>query len=621
MIHCKSQIFLSDNHCPDCGDTIIEHQQTKTAAEVLEDNSFSEYNTFTGEIVELIYHKKLRNRDYKAALWFVTVQCPDKKRGFNITADAEGIVNLKKGDVITYSTYNYEILPTFEKETVDSRVLNLIYLEEIVIHGQDHTYLSPSECPIPKKPARTSDSYVIAAGISFILAALVVIWDKLNYGIGLDGFVLNTLILGFAGWAVGIKLIKNSRKKEDEAYLSLKQEYEVMYSQLKRSASLTLNDLGYGFKVRTVFDDDVICESCNSRAPGEALYCVHCGTRQIDEPSNNIITVNPIDDNPIDDNSIDDNSIDDNPIANQLSNTSNDPIPVKVDATIIPTKTKMNFVETVKNKMNEFAHSYSGTAIGGHYIGSDEDLDVETWCYMAQIVDKNASVKTSKSYRYETYEEERDNVIHRTHCKIAQYDSSLFTNVTLKTTSDQLVNISVPTNLSVQADIGDIIYLEGARTTDKNGKNRYFNPIFMNIQKDKRYSWSDDEEFYLHRVINKKERFAEWLMLKVCVGLVWFTPLILLAAPILPFIDDPRYGRFSELIGINYSTWLDIPISFVLAILFAFVTFTLNGKLINRALDRQTADHDKAYDAIFDIREKVISEIHDLTDLFSKINK
>ncbi|MCF6439235.1 hypothetical protein L1077_07325 [Pseudoalteromonas luteoviolacea] len=301
MEHCNSTVFVGDNFCSRCGEKVSNENKYLTLFDILPEQKelleqyYDSSIVFTGEVIATqLYQRKIvsdeesksyansQNKTY--SYWWIELK---NKEGdiytFSISAETKGIHTIKKGDVFSLvSPYWYQLNAPKDNIPANSMITNNDTPPCFIFHGRPrhtgegcHQYMMKDI----EKPIRGSFQIAETLGAwAFICVTLISI-------LGISTLLAWGASLVTLAAAARLAYRCNNEKK---TYQTKLEKFKALNTFISQVASISADQLGYDFAVRSVSDTDLICGGCHTRVPEGTPYCFNCGFKSTVETSESL---------------------------------------------------------------------------------------------------------------------------------------------------------------------------------------------------------------------------------------------------------------------------------------------------------------------------------------------
>lgn len=617
--HCGTPTYLSDTYCPICGDTLDEKRALNNVQDLYPDAfnrlkaHYPNAQLITGQITKTHFYKRTKhtkNNTNSCALWFLTVESTDGiQYRFNVDAENKILVNLKVGDVITFAEPYAVKVPMARDNNTPDAITNDILLDAVVLHTGEGQFLQHVGIHQPINPIEKIITYYFFALLfAVILGGFITLAPHgLNFFKG--NFWISVLLIGAPAWY----FCHRKHREFSQVFEDEKRVYQSFLDILPLMQGVSLTDLGYHQKVRPKGNDDILCDYCDHRLSTQAHYCPHCGKSQHNNETDvdtvivdamvashdgelgaeSALMTAPSGENVVTTENI------------VMAHAATATLAVEPSVTVKPRRTVMDVIHA---KMAEFRYDHEDKIIYRHALVPNEELKVTAWCYMARVIEREASVDinrtsvTTTTTRTDRYGD-KDTSISTHHTRDVSFNSKLL----MRTELGHEFELWLPEKMRSYTDVGDILMVEGVKLEDKSGKSHYYNPHYLNMTK-KRYN-REGSNLGSYR---NKPILPQLIQLSLALICLW--GFIEIEPQMLAIFH--QWAWSSALINHLGNTIFTALLTFVPYMLFCIVIKWLDS----RSRDWYKNEAIRIYQPVWALRDKALDDIDELHDLFTKLN-
>lgn len=450
MQHCKQAIYVTDNHCADCGEQLKEKRTLKTALELKPDllTDLRKYHpkayVITGKITSMHYYKR-KYSDKESNLfygyWWLTLE--DREgcvHQLSVDSEAKYLKSLVKGDVLSLIiTEPYQLNHPIANNNDKKIVCNNTFAPLVVAHKTDSQYsaIHKSVSPKDKKTA-----------IMWLLVFLGVFFGAI-FGSNLKlevvaGIAITLSVLTFI-WE--LTHAKKLQKIDQARYETTKQEIDSLLH-------ITYKQLGYDWYTRAQQKNDIFCTGCNKRISNSVEYCYWCGDKKV--------------------------------IATKSMATADSEEQVKSGDII------NNVAQLELQLMQEYSFEYSSKYTHKNVLVSNDKGTIHHECTLAKVVDKIQHVDVdhsvtsySNTTRTDTYQRGifQKSEYDTTYTHYESRSSSLTGLLILETADYSILKLTVSENMLASVDVGDWYFYATSLVEMKDSQDNYLE-YAHNVTKD-----------------------------------------------------------------------------------------------------------------------------------------
>ncbi|TMN71983.1 hypothetical protein CWB85_08975 [Pseudoalteromonas sp. S1727] len=470
MQHCQQAIYVTDNHCADCGEKLNEKPQLLSVEDIhpgvldkLKKIS-PDAQMLTGIIKSMFYYKrqyKNANDNMLYGFWWLEVE--DKNgvmHQFNIDAEKEILADLKKGDTITvFQPTQLFLTHKIATKEAKRKVLNNDFYPIVTAHFASSQRRSWDSA--------VNDKYQGSTGLWFIISLVMMIgllcFTELEF---LHATLLTLPVL------IGILFMEIRRNKKEK--LKKYTFYNYAKEVAEQILSTSKHQLGYDRLSRAHTNADIMCSGCQKRISSEALHCYECGEKQPHNTS-------------------------DSPEKTAHLSSNNEHVAhVTKPSSIAELETEL---------MREFSSEYNNTYTHKNILGRNESGKIFHQTMLGKVIDKSQDAKSSQSertvtrtYTTETYRGgvhvDTNETVHTDTYR--NRHTSLSGELTLSTASGKIYTLNASEDIIGSVDLGDWIFYaySNLETTHYNERYREY---CHNITKQLNYQSSSVTEFSMSK--------------------------------------------------------------------------------------------------------------------------
>lgn len=477
--HCGEALYLCDKYCVQCGDTLEEARPLKGILElqpnILDDlkQSCPESTLFTGVLKSTYHYQRSSKGGLKYSYWWIALEAADgSTKQISLNAENNEFDDLKPGELLTILEptqvqLEHELLANVSKNTVS----NNDYAVAVIRHKDSGQRWTREKNYNTQDPGWTGP--IVLSVFAGILLALISGLAGLSGEAALSLGTLVAVMIAIPLHGKGQKMFQLESARLDRINATLKELVEISKVQL-----------GYHRLTRPKEQDDAFCEHCESRLHSHANYCFCCGQSQhlqqetittqdgldIKAADVEADTADPLAESAIE------------IVSEQSSCASSQAPAIEPIKAVTPRKSA---VQMRQAKLAEFNCNHKDTLVFNHVLGRNQQIESSAWCYMVQVVDREASTQvTEKVEAYTVRTRYRDgSYTDQTHYDRSR-DSKLNSTIRVQDSEGEVFEQWLPESMLSSTDVGDYLLLGYSRLFFSKG-NLSYGEYYYNISKGK----------------------------------------------------------------------------------------------------------------------------------------
>lgn len=472
MQHCQQAIYVTDNHCADCGEQLKEKPQLLSVEDIhpgiLDDlkNIAPDAQLLTGIIKSMFYYKrryKNSNDNMFYGFWWLEVE--DTKgviHHFNIDAEPEILADLKKGTAITVFHPGAMILThKIAAKDAKQRVTNDDFYPIVIAHYDKKQHRSWHES-INKD---FQSSYFLWFLISLIMMVGLLFFTELEF---LHATFITLPVL------IGVLLMEISNNKKNKVKTHTRYDHATKIAD--KILDTTKRQLGYNMLSRLHNSADIVCIGCQKRISSDAHYCYDCGEKQpthIEDTKDSIAPLSRCDQ--------------------------------QISEVIKPT----TIAEFEAKLMSEFSTEYTKNYTHRNVLGRNESGKIIHQAILGKVIDKSQQAKSSQSERAVTRTETTNIYRGGMHVDTSERstteiyrnrNTSMRGQITLSTANAEPYVFNADEDIIGSVDLGDWIFYAYS-DIDTTRYHSYYREYCHNLTKQLDYHTRSVTEFSMTKGI------------------------------------------------------------------------------------------------------------------------